>query len=218
VDEKVSTGTMADYYEVERDRPEPWRQTIAVQHLRDDLDTKSDLKTSLITVTFRSRSPTLTRDVSNRILDVLNEYNLQMRSSQYSAERAFVEARLGEERDGLRSAELRLQNFLQHNRGYTKSPQLAFEYERLQREVTIQQQVYTALAQNFAQSRIEEARNTPAITVVQRPDAPAVPDSRMLALRLTIAIIIGLIIAVALALLRTTRRSETNVPSVESPA
>ena len=77
--------------------------------------------------------------------------------------------------DELRDAEAGLESFLQRNRRYQDSPQLVVEFGRLQRRVELRQQVANSLSQAFEQSRIEEVRNTPVVTIVERPEGAAKP-------------------------------------------
>jgi uncharacterized protein involved in exopolysaccharide biosynthesis len=53
-----------------------------------------------------------------------------------------------------------------------------FEHDRLQREVALRQQLRTALAQSYEESRIREVRNTPVITVLEPAAVSTLPESR----------------------------------------
>ena len=88
-----------------------------------------------------------------------------------------MEAQAGEAERALREAEDRLQGFLQRNR-VISSPDLGFEHDRLQRQVTLRQQVYTSLVQNQEEARIREVRDTPVITVLENPRLPVVSEPR----------------------------------------
>jgi uncharacterized protein involved in exopolysaccharide biosynthesis len=92
-----------------------------------------------------------------------------------------------------------MQAFLQANRRYEDSPELTFQRERLQREISRQQQVYTGLVQSFEQARIAEVRDTPVITVLQAPFFPPGPDDRSLLLALALGLVLGGMAGVVLA-------------------
>jgi uncharacterized protein involved in exopolysaccharide biosynthesis len=109
-------------------------------------------------------------------------------------------------------AEDHLQEFLQRNRDFRGAPQLAFEYDRLQRDVAMRQAVYTNLMQALEQSKIEEVRNTPVISMVERPILPAKPDSRLIALKALIAVLAGGLIGLAAALSIDFLSSGSQVP------
>jgi uncharacterized protein involved in exopolysaccharide biosynthesis len=155
----------------------------AVRRLRRSISVGSDTKTSIVTVEVATKWPLVSAAILDRLIAEVNEFDLHTRQTQAVAERAFVEERLRAAKDELRGAEDRLQSFLAGNREYRNSPALQFQYDRLYREVTTQQQIVTTLQQSFEQARIDEVRNTPRITVIERPLVPARPDSRHLLLR-----------------------------------
>lgn len=176
------------------------RRERTVDRLRKSVAARASAKTGLVSLSVRLTSPALAHQVAGRMLELLNDFNLSTRQSQAGAERRFVERRLGEVRDELRTAEQALQGFLERNRLFQDSPQLAFQRDRLQREVSLRQQLYASLAQNFEQARIEEVRDTPVITVVERPLEPAEPDRRGLLVRTLIGLVLGLAVGALLAI------------------
>lgn len=149
-----------------------------VQNLRDKVITTSvaTRTTGMVTVAVRTKSPRASYLIAQQLLNELNQFNLATRRTQAGEERRFVEQRLSEARDSLRRSEDALQQFLQGNRQYANSPQLGFVQQRLQREVSLQQQVVTELAQQYEDARIREVRDTPVITVLEPPTLPVLPD------------------------------------------
>ncbi len=172
----------------------------AVERLRHLIAVSTDPKTSVVTVGVTTRWPLVSTGIVKLLLAEVNEFDLHTRQTQASAERAFVEGRLAEIKSELRDAENRLQGFLANNREYRNSPALQFQYDRLSRDVTQQQQVETTLQQDYEQARIDEVRDTPRITVVERPLIPALPDSRRVVLRVALAGLVGVVIAWPLVL------------------
>src|SRR5207249_3089073 len=144
-------------------------------------------KTGVVSFTVEARSRWLALGIANRTLEVLNDFNVHRRQTQAGAERRFVEGRLAELKDELHAAEDKVQRFLQQNREFRNSPPLLFEYERLQREVATRQAIYTTLAESYERARINEVRDTPAITVLQAPRLPLLPQSRRLVLKSVLA-------------------------------
>lgn len=55
----------------------------------------------------------------------------------------------------------------------------------------MQQQVFTSLNQAYEQTRIDEVRDSPVITVVERPEVPVLPDRRRLMLKGILALMVG---------------------------
>jgi uncharacterized protein involved in exopolysaccharide biosynthesis len=120
-----------------------------------------------VEVIIRSRWPDVSLQIAQRLFELVDEFNLQRRQTQASAERAFVHARLEVVRTELA------------------------ELERLERESRVRQQLFTVLTQSYEQARIDEVRNTPVVTVVQQPAPPLAPDRRRLALKGLAAILFG---------------------------
>ena len=144
--------------------------------------------------------PDLSYEVAERIVGLVNEFNLETRQSRGAEERRFVEERLQQVRSELRDAENQLQGFLQSNRAFQNSPELLFEHDRLQRQVGMRQQVFTSLMQAYEQARIAEVRNTPVITVIVAPSEPVRPERRNLILGAFMGLLIGASVGVSLAL------------------
>jgi uncharacterized protein involved in exopolysaccharide biosynthesis len=158
--------------------------------------------TGMITVRVRTKSPEVSLEIANRLLEGLNHFNLITRQSQAREERRFTEGRLEAAKASLRAAEDGLQRFLQKNRQYSDSPALTFERDRLQREVTLQQQVVSSLAQRYEEERIGEVRDTPVITVIEAPVLAARPDSRLRALIVLLGLAAGFCVSVLVVIRR----------------
>ena len=159
-------------------------------------------RTGVVRVTTRMTTGELARAVNLRLLSLLNEFNLRTRQSQASAERAFTDRRLAEAKQELRAAEDELQGFLQRNRDYRSSPQLTFAADRLERALGVRQQIVSTLAEAYEQARIEEVRDTPAITVVEQAEVPVRPDPRRLLPLVLLALVGGAAIGSVAALAR----------------
>lgn len=182
------------------------RRENLITRLANMIDPSVAQKTGVVRVTVSAPDPVLAQQVDSALLDRLNRFNLESRQSQASAERRFTEERLAQVRVSLKVAEDRLRGFMEANRNYEQSPSLRFQEERLNRDVTLQQQLFVTLSQAFEQAKIEEVRDTPVITVIERPEVPARPDSRKSILRAAIGLFVGLLVGMAIALLRAADR------------
>jgi uncharacterized protein involved in exopolysaccharide biosynthesis len=158
------------------------------------------LRTGVVSLRVTMPDPRLAADVNRRILELLDRWNLESRQSQAAAERRFTEQRMTEAGQELRQVENRLQEFLQRNRDYQNSPQLSFEHDRLAREIAMRQQVYTTLAQAFEQARIDEVRDTPVLSVIDAPEAPAIPDGRGVVSSAVLGAALGILLGILLVL------------------
>lgn len=192
-------GTLVQIYRSKGATP-ALRRDNAIRRLLKSVQATTVQKTGVIDLAVTQRSPALSLQVSARLIELLNQFNLQRRQTQAGAERRFTEQRLGEVRRDLRGAEDQLQAFLQRNREYRNAPELNFQQERLQRQVQLQQQLYTTLSQSFEQAKIEEVRDTPVITVVVPPEAPVRPDPRGLVGKSILSLLLGALLGMALAI------------------
>ena len=184
-----------------------------VRKLRNDvIATLVALRTTgMVTVRVRTESRYVSLAIARRLLEGLNHFNLITRQSQAREERRFTEQRLSDARASLRAAEDALQQFLQNNRNFNDAAPLRFQQDRLQREVQLQQQVVTSLAQQYEENRIREVRDTPVITVIESPILAAMPDARHRALIIFLGAIGGLGIGVLAMLARESWRRERMV-------
>jgi len=141
-------------------------------------------------------------EIAQRLLEGLNHFNLITRQSQAREERRFTEGRLEAARASLRAAEDVLQRFLQVNREFAEAPALMIQRDRLQRDVLLQQQVVTSLAQRYEENRIREVRDTPVITLVDTPSLAARPDPRLRVLIVVLGTVAGFLVGVLIAICR----------------
>lgn len=202
------SGTLIEILGVEGET-EGEREEMALRRVSGMVEAELDRPSSVVTFSVETENPHLSALIAQRLLELLNRFNLETRQSQAAAERRFTEIRLGEAKQELLEVENRLQSFFEMNRDIGTSPLLRFRQDRLQREVDIRQAVVSALAQNFEQARIDEVRDIPVITIVEEPEVPALPDPRMLLLRGVLALVagamLGALIAFFLAFVRASR-------------
>jgi len=208
------SGTLVDILEI-RGETEGERKEMALRRFRGMINAELDRPSGVVTFEVETFNPQLSARIARRLLDLLNRFNLETRQSQASAERRFTEVRLAEAKGELLEVENRLQAFLEVNRDLGTSPLLRFRQERLEREVSIRQAVVSSLAQNYEQARIDEVRDIPVITVVEEPEAPALPDPRMLLLRGILALVAGALLGSLLAFFLAFVRASRTDPADE---
>lgn len=145
----------------------------AVQYLSDEaIATSIDDQSGTITFDVNLPSAELAASAARRLFEHLVSYNLDTRNSAASERRRFAEQELARTREELRASENALRDFLDANRGGLESPRLSLRQQQLQRQVTVLGDVYTQLAAEVQQARIDEVRDTPVLTLVERPTVP----------------------------------------------
>jgi uncharacterized protein involved in exopolysaccharide biosynthesis len=190
------TGSWLDLLDIEGDTPDERVQN-GIDALRENLSASPSVKSGVVSVRTTAPMPGLAEAINATILELLASFDRERRQAGAHAERMFVEQRLAAARQDLERAESALAGFLDRNRR-AESPRLMIDLERLQRQVALRQQVYAALAQAYEQARIEEVRNTPVITIVDRPEGSA-RSRRGLVLVTGLGLLLGTVAALGLS-------------------
>ncbi len=202
---------LTDFLDVGDDEPAVRVEETLRALRRDVIATSVATRTGMVTVRVRTQSRYVSLQIAQRLLEGLNTFNLITRQSQAREERRFTEGRLAAARVSLRAAEDVLQRFLQVNREFAESPALVIQRDRLQRDVQLQQQVVTSLAQQYEENRIREVRDTPVITMIETPSLAARPDPRLIALILVLGAVAGVCVGVLIVFSRDAWTSDRAV-------
>lgn len=192
-------GNLVELFRIEGETPGIRLERTRAFLENEVLDVRTDRETGVITASVTTPWPDLSAAIGSRMLELLDEFNLETRQSQAAMERGFVEERLEEARHDLLAAEDSLQRFLERTRRVGTSPTLTFERDRLRRQVDLRQQLYTSLAEAYQKARIEEVRDIPVVTVVDRPTVPARADDPRLLLTLLLGVMLGAMIGTGVA-------------------
>ena len=193
------------------------RVMYTVMRLQQIVKVDEDRRLNAVRISVTTDWPSLSYALVNRLVEAVNQFNLQTRKSQASAERQFADAQAAAAEQALREAEDRLQVFLQQNRGnLTGTPRLQFTRDRLQRDVQLKEQVYSSLLQSREDARLREVRDMPVITVLEAPRLAVVREPRrsvrkaiMYGLAWTVLAIIAVFLIEGLRELKQSGRPET---------
>lgn len=194
-------GTLIQYWEFDKEMAPvpPWRK--ATEKLREDISASVTPETGVVDMSVVADHPLLAEEIADRLLYLLNQFNLENRRRRAEEEAEFISERLSEARTKLRSAESALETFLRQNREFRNSPELLFEHDRLQRQVAMRQEIYSSMLRSREQVRLDTLRETPLFTILDRPAGAAEPKGRNLVLRGLLAFILGLMLSIFAALL-----------------
>ena len=163
----------------------------ATERLKEDVSASANTETGIVDLSVTTEWPAVSAQLAQRLIELVNVFNNRVRQSQASAQAAFVQERLQSARRELRTAEDSMENFLQRNARWEQSPSLRFEHQRLQRRVSLKQEVYTSLANRYEEARISEVKETPVVTVVTEPEVPVRHDSREPVVMAGIGLLVG---------------------------
>ena len=174
--------------------------------LQDAVSSNVGLKIDLISVTVKTRDPLLScRRASPQACSFKSTGSQRGNSakSRASAERKFTESRMAPKMQSeLHAAEDDLQAILPGQPTARAYAALEIEKARISRKIDVIQTTYMTLAAAFERARIDEVRDTPLITIVQRPEAPSQPDARGLPSKTLLMFVLGFFAACAVALAR----------------
>lgn len=182
--------TFEDLFKIDGEST-PQRDERAVRYLEKIISTSVGKTTGIVGFSVATQWPSVSLGIVDRVVNAVDQFNQLTRQGQAAAERRFVEGRLSVAGAELRAAEDRLQSFLQANREFARSPELTFQHDRLQRDVNLQQQVFTSLTQSLEEVRIREVRDTPIITIVEPPSVELIPESRRGLLHVLLGFLLG---------------------------
>jgi uncharacterized protein involved in exopolysaccharide biosynthesis len=169
-----ASGTLMDHLRIsELDRT--LREKIACGVVAENLIYDTDKKTGLVLISYRDRDPAVAAAVTNRVLQLLNDFDVSTAASQAREKRKFIDARLDEAKQKLLEAESQFENFGEENLRIGKAPELLLQQARLERELNIEQEVYLALRKEAEMARIDEQRSLPVLNVLDYATPPPLP-------------------------------------------
>lgn len=184
------TGDLFKYFQVD-DPDQSRRMLLGIRAVSKTLSVRTDRTTGLVSLDISTESAELSAAVAARFLELVNESNLKRQQSQAHAERGFFEERLEAQRRELGAAEESLAAFQTRNRTYENSPELRAQFGRLERQVSLQQQMFLSLSQYYELAKVDELRDTPAIAIIQHPEGFVEPKARGTVLKAALALILG---------------------------
>lgn len=193
-------GNLVELYKTPGPSPAARREK-AIKDLGKAISVDIGLKSGIISIKVRSKWAPLAQQLCQHVLDYVNAHNLATRQSQARAEEEFYRERLGQAAQELRAAEDALEAFSASNRGgVVSSPRLSRDEERLRRAISMRQQVYTSLVQAHDQASLDALHDTPVISIIDQPNLPNLPDSRLLAIKVVLAGIAAFLVAIGIAM------------------
>jgi uncharacterized protein involved in exopolysaccharide biosynthesis len=125
----------------------------------------------------------LAADIGNYVTRLIEEYVQNEQKTTTKQNLQYIEKRLETVKKELTQAEEKLKRFRESNRVIQSSPELQMELGRLQRQVTIKQEVYLQLQKEREMAEIELVKETPVINVLDeamKPEQRAKPKRKLI--------------------------------------
>jgi uncharacterized protein involved in exopolysaccharide biosynthesis len=201
-DGRVSMQYLTTVYDVKtktRDDTLTGSRDALAMHIR----TNPDPITAIVTLDVSAPTRDLSIALNRGILASADTFLQTRRQARAESETKFIESRKEEARSQLAAAEATLRDFVAANRQYQTSPQLNLEAASLERSVSLRQQVFMTLSQNYEQSRIEAMRNVSLISVLQRPEYAIARKVPSLFRNVLLGLILGTLVGLGVVVART---------------
>lgn len=188
--------------EVKEDVTGDLRREATVDKLLKALAVDLNRESGIVIVTVKTPDPQVSLWINSSLLKLMDTYFGAIRRTRAGSERRFADEQRIVSKGEVRTAERALEAFLRNNKNYSGSPALMTQYEQVSREVSLRQSVYSSLEQAFYKARLDEARDTPSISVIEQPVRPPKPMSRFILLRVLFGFVLGAVVVALILVLQ----------------
>ena len=174
----------------------------ALKAIADKISASVDEETGLMTISVTAGGPQLASSLAESFLDHFTTRVREIRTEKVRERLQFVEGRFQEVEQELEVAEDRLAQFLERNQNPTTAT-LQFRRDRLQRQVSFKEQLYSELQSQLTQTRLDLQRRQPVVTVVEEPVPPMNRSSPNRTFVVILSLILGGVVGIGASFLRT---------------
>ena len=174
----------------------------ALKSISDKISASVDEETGLMTISVTAGGPQLAASLTESFLDHFTTRVREIRTEKVRERLQFVEGRFQEVEEELEAAEDRLAQFLEQNQNPTAAT-LQFRRDRLQRQVSFKEQLYSELQSQLTQTRLDLQRRQPVATVVETPVPPMTRSAPNRTLIVVLSLIMGGFLGVSGAFVST---------------
>jgi uncharacterized protein involved in exopolysaccharide biosynthesis len=191
-EEFAGAVNLIEYFELEEDTPEEDYEK-ALKELRNLMETRYDGKTKTVSLTLEMKESDLSADVLNALVEELDRFMREERTTSASEQARWIGDRLEEIEMELQAAEDSLKEFREKNRRVIDSPDLLLQQARLQREVTVKSTIFVELKKQRELAEIEEIKNVSIVNVLDHARAPVKKSRPRRAMNSLIGVLLALI-------------------------
>ena len=196
---RLGTATLYDILEVEGEDPSEREVYGRTKILDDVLKVDQSIETGVTTMKVLTPEAKVSKQVASAFIEELERFLSELRNSEESRDRKFIQARLDEEKAEVAAVESELRRFRERNKKIDNSPKLLLEKERLLRKLRIQEEVYIELRRQLEIAQIEEVKSAPLVQVLDPPVAPIFREKPKRAVIMVVGAGAGLILGILFA-------------------
>ena len=147
------------------------KQSDVISSLQERISASVDKKTSVITVSVQMQDPLISANITQVVLNNLQNYITSYRTRKAKQDLEFTEKVFSEARESYYKAQRAYAAFEDANKNII-SASYRTEQERLKNEMTLTFNVYNTLAQKLEQDKLRVQEQTPVYTVIQPATVP----------------------------------------------
>jgi uncharacterized protein involved in exopolysaccharide biosynthesis len=177
------------------------REQRALGRITQYLESTVDTESGLMTIAVTAHDPLLAAELTQSFVRHLRTRVREIRTEKVASHLEFVQERFRHAGSELEEAENELAQFLERNQNPTTAS-LQFQRDRLRRQVSFKEQLYSDLQNQLTQAELDLQRRSPVVTVVERPIVPFSEHGMSVFSILFVAVIIGGALGVGLLLVR----------------
>jgi uncharacterized protein involved in exopolysaccharide biosynthesis len=158
-------------------------------------------ESGLMSISVTTGDPQLSADLVESFVQRLTNRVRQIRTTKIRERLNFIEQRFQEAEQELETAENRLAQFLESNQNPTTAT-LRFRRDRLQRQVSFKEQLYSEIQSQLTKTRLELQRRQPVLTVVEKAVPPLKRSWPSRTLIVLVSLFFGLALGIGIVLLQ----------------
>lgn len=178
------------------------RHADIARQMKKMLGTDVDKQTGLLTVSVVHEDSALAREVASKAVAFAGQAFVQASRAQAAEQRRAQEGRVDSAAKRLRDSEERMLAFVSSNREFTPYSTAWVGRQRIERELTNAQAVYTQAITDRERAVAQELEETPAVVVVDPIPAELTPLPRQTILKFFVGTILGALVAALVVWLR----------------
>jgi capsular exopolysaccharide synthesis family protein len=167
--------------------------------------------TNLLVLSVRDTDPQRAATIANRVVEVFIEQNLEYQTGRYAEQLASLEQEIQRSQTDIDNTETRLDVLSE-----ATSPEDTAERNRLEELLTEKHTNHTALLQSYADVRLEEARTSDKVSVVETalPGKQVTSPSRDMIMGILIGLMVGIGLVILIEYLRETVKSDIEIKHI----
>jgi len=147
------------------------RESSILNELLSSISVEVNTKTGLISVSVSHSEAYASAQIAQRLVDLLQQYIIDYKTSQVRNSLEFVEARYNEKKLEFEKAQRLLFEYKDAHRNMV-SERIDPEFQELSDNYSVTQAVYQNLAQQLEQTRLTVKKETPAFTIIEPVKIP----------------------------------------------